>query len=507
MKNILLIILILLSFTVYAQPGSLDATFGIGGKVNNAIGNSFCKGNAVALQKDGKIIVAGASVNNFALVRYNSDGTFDTTFGFNGIVSTDFESGIDEAFSIAIQGDGKIVVAGNTSKHGYDFATAKYNNDGTLDSTFGSGGKVVTDFGNSQDLAYSVIVQSDDKILVAGSSLSSSNYIQWSSALVRYNSNGSLDNTFGTNGKVTSSFLNNSDGGSATIQADGKILIVGMVYSNATMRDFAMIRYNSDGTLDGTFGNNGFVITDFAGYSETANSVTIQSDGKVVLAGWTTNSNNSYYALARYQSNGNLDTKFGTGGKVTTDFGSYSQGNSVAIQSDGKILLAGISNNGTDKDFAIVRYNNVGTLDSIFGSDGIVTTDFGGYDDFGISLAIQGDGKIVVAGYSQNSSVANFALARYNNNPLTGIVEHALNKDIEVVLYPNPSSGIYNVSLNNKTIDTKIHVYDVFGNCLWRKDCRNDVSLKIDLSSQPKGIYFMEVVSDRERVMKRIVLQ
>ncbi|MCF6185651.1 MAG: T9SS type A sorting domain-containing protein, partial [Bacteroidales bacterium] len=333
--------------------------------------------------------------------------------------------------SVAIPTDGKIVVAGYSSG---DFAIVRYNTDGTLDSSFGTDGKITTDFAGSPDAAGSVIVQTNGKIVAAGCS-EDTNYLH-NFAVARYNSDGSLDSSFGTSGKVITAIGNGDDiGNSVAIQSDGKILVAG--YSSD---DFAIVRYNIDGTLDNSFGTNGKVITDFNGEIDKGYSVAIQSDGKIIVAGTSF----SDFALVRYDTNGILDNSFGISGKITTDIcDSTDIGKSVAIQSDGKIVVAGkATNDSTFSDFAVVRYNSDGTLDATFGSTGKVVITVGdGYDE-GNSVAIQSDGKIVVAGVSHNNSGIygsedEFALVRYFSDLNIGVVDFS-GKGFSILIYPNP---------------------------------------------------------------------
>ena len=234
---------------------------------------------------------------------------------------------------------------------------------GDLDSTFGTGGKVTTAIGSNSD-ARSVLVQSDGKIVAAGTSGNGSNNVFLA---VRYNTGGSLDATFGTGGKVTTSFGSGyACANSAAVQSDGKIVAAGSYYMGGGAV-FAVVRYNTDGSLDATFGMGGKVTTSIGFYADYGNSVALQSDGKIVVAGV---SNNDDIAVVRYNTDGSLDATFGTGGKVTTSIGSgMDYGNSVVLQSNGKIVVTGWSYNGSKNDFAVVRYNTDGSLDGgIFSS-------------------------------------------------------------------------------------------------------------------------------------------
>ena len=274
------------------------------------------------------------------------------------------------------------------------------------------GGRVTTNFGGD-DFALGLAIQADDKIVVAGES---DTLISADVALARYNADGTLDISFGTGGKVISDFGGTCDfATSVAIQANGKIVVAGS--SGATCEgpfDFGLARYNTDGTPDITFGTGGKVTTDFGGTFDLALDVAIQADSKIVAAGFTDASGTRDFALARYNANGSLDVNFGPGGRVTTNFGgTRDQANGLAIQADDKIVAAGVSNASGARDFALARYNTDGTLDISFGTGGRVTTDFGGGDG-GNAVAFEPKGKIVVAGSSNASSTFDFALARYS---------------------------------------------------------------------------------------------
>ena len=400
---------------VVAADGDLDTSFGTGGKVVTSFLGQDDFVRSIAIQSDGKIVVAGETKNGtydeFALARYNPDGTLDTSFGNSGgKMITNSNNNGDHARSVAIQSDGKIVLAGAGDNTGNDdFALYRYNTDGSLDSSFGTGGKVFTAVGSGNDFAYSVAIQTDGKIVVAG-------YSNQDFALVRYNTDGSLDTSFGTGGKVTTEVGSGTARAySVAIQTDGKIVAAG--YSTSGNQDFALVRYNTNGTLDSNFGTGGKVTTDI-GSGDIAQSVAIQTDGKIVVAGYSDNGSNADFALVRYNTDGTLDTNFGTGGKVITAIGSSTDAAySVAIQSDGKIVAAGFSDNGSNADFALVRYNTDGTLDTTFDSDGKVITAIGSGTDEARSVAIQSDGKIVAAGHSENGNYYDFALVRYAGTP------------------------------------------------------------------------------------------
>jgi uncharacterized delta-60 repeat protein len=407
--------------------GNLDLTFGAGGRVTTDFFSSIDSVAGISVQPDGKIVVAGTVFNSstydFAIARYLSDGSLDSSFGSGGKVVTDLFGSNDFGNALVIQPDGKIIVAGSTYRSGTveDFALARYQSNGTLDSSFGSGGKVATDFFNDCDEVVALMLQPDGKIIAAGGayggtsfSLSTSNDI----AVARYNADGSLDSSFGFAGKVNTDFSRGYDVGSGVaVQADGKIVVSGTQYVTSTSADFLLVRYGTNGALDQSFGSNGRVMTDFSGGSDVALDVVVQPDGRIIVAGSAfITATKSDFALARYNLNGSLDTSFGANGRVTTDFtGDHERGYAVALQSDGKIVVAGQSfSGGTSADFALARYLSSGGLDYNFGLLGRLTTDFSSLSNDAFALAIQSDGKIVLAGRAfSNNADYNFALARY----------------------------------------------------------------------------------------------
>ena len=343
----------------YNANGSLDASFSGDGKLTSETGSGY----DVLVQPDGKILLAGESSGRISVVRYNPDGSLDSTFGNSGRAAIDVGAVLDSGQSVALQADGKILVAGYSkdtlTNLGFDFSLVRFNTNGSLDTSFSSDGKVTTAFGTANaDYCYDITVQSDGKILLVGGS----DHIQ---ALVRYDTDGGLDTTFDDDGRVKTAGFN---GVAVSLQADGKILVAG---GAGYPSDSSLVRYNTNGSLDPTFGNAGAVKTDFGSSSEGANSVVIQPDGKIVVAGFTLNVStlSEDYALSRYNQDGSLDTSFSGDGKVTVAIGppgNTSYYHCVTLQSDGKIIVAGSSGSYGKYDFAVVRFNANGSLDSTF---------------------------------------------------------------------------------------------------------------------------------------------
>ncbi len=402
----------------WGSVGVLDPEFGMNGIVTTDFFNNDDYAYDLAIQPDGKIILAGYVYSykaDFALVRYNSNGSLDNSFGVGGKVTTDFASSDDMAAAVALQPDGKILVAGTAYIGTSDsaFAIARYYPNGSLDPSFSGDGRVITDVGDGNDFGEDVLIQPDGKILLVGSSVIGSNIYF---AVLRYLPNGSLDTSFGSGGIVTTSIDLYAYGNAGALQADGKIVVAGRAHDSSNKDNFALARFNSNGSLDTTFHGDGRVITSFgATYWSAANDIAIQGDGKIVVAGYAYDSLGKNFAVVRYNTNGTLDVTFGAGGKATADFnGQIDNAYALAIQQDGMIVLAGDSSRDYDDgDFAVAQFNTNGSLDPTFGTSGRVITPVGILIDVAFGVAIQADGRIVVGGYAENYSRYDFAVVRY----------------------------------------------------------------------------------------------
>jgi uncharacterized delta-60 repeat protein len=512
----------------FAQPGTLDNTFGAGGKVTTLVGGSgnHCHAYATAIQPDGKILVAGDFLNSngntdFVVIRYKSNGTLDSSFAGNGKAAVDF--GVNATpYGIALQNDGKIVVAGGkgNSNPDLDFAIARLTSNGLLDNTFGSNGtgKVTTDFGGA-DGARAIALQQDGKIVVAGSTFKFDDDYSWF-VTARYNSNGMLDNTFGTGGKIKTSVGNYTYSGasSVVIQADGKIVEAGYYDTDGGEDlDFAAVRYNINGTLDNTFAGSGKAGIHFDNHGDEfwdpATSIAInKSNGQIVLAGFVyLNYDSLYIAVTKLGPLGKPVSNFGVSGKVITQIGRKSQGNSVAIQADGKIVVAGFGYN-TNYDFALVRYDSNGILDNTFGTNGngIVTTGFG-HQEYGQAVSIQQDGKIVVAGFSETTTgnVGDIiALARYNGDPssltantetISAVTDKKLSNSSTIKLFPNPVKNLLNIDGMDASSAKTISIVNINGRVIQTTTTSNSTHTW-NIASLPAGAYYL-LIADKKKTM------
>ena len=411
------------AIAVTVTAGNEGPTFTTGagtGKVTTNVSSFWDGASATLIQPDGKIVVAG-SMNNGSTVepyvaRYNADGTLDPSFGpaGNGIYSFSIQPSNDGLYAMALQSDGKILVAGYAHNGmNNDFAIVRFNTDGSLDTTFDSDGIRLIDIAGGDDSAQGIAVQSDGKIVVGGVAAVVGNN---DFAAIRLNADGSLDTTFDTDGKVTTAIGAGADEARGlAIQPDGRIVLAGYSH-NGTNEDVALVRYNTDGSLDTGFDSDGKRTVAVGSGYDVANAVALQADGKIVVAGDSLISGTPDFTLLRYNADGSLDTSFDTDGMATTAVGGSSDySKALVIQSDGRIVVVGESFNGSNNDIALARYNSDGSLDTTFDTDGKLTTAIGPSIDNASGVAVQSDGKIVVAGFAQFAD-GYTALVRYNTN-------------------------------------------------------------------------------------------
>jgi uncharacterized delta-60 repeat protein len=395
-----------------------DSTFGQGGKVTTVIETADNRGYALVRQGDGKLVVAGScmmsanSPANFCLARYHPNGNLDETFGNLGRVTTAISNVRDLANALAVQPDGKLVAAGYCYAAGYDdFCMVRYHSDGRLDTTFGNGGKVTTPLGAHSDIANEMILQPDGKIVTAGYCYTGNNDF----CMARYDSSGMIDFNFGNSGKVITAIGTSDDHINALmLQSDGKLIAAG--YCSGGNNDFCMARYNANGNIDMTFGSVGKVITSIGSGNDQVNALILQSDGKLVAAGSCYGGGNNDFCMARYDANGSLDITFGSAGKVISGIGSGNdQINALILQSNGKLIAGGGCDTGINDDFCVARYDASGNLDITFGINGKITTDFSAGFDVATSMILQPDGKLVAAGYCDIAGTNRFCLARFGS--------------------------------------------------------------------------------------------
>ena len=400
-----------------AVASGLDPSFGDNGRVTSSLPGGAI---AMALQPDGKIIVLN---EQRTLQRFNADGSLDTGFGTGGSVTISFGGNFsDRVRSLAVQADGRILAAGSIYRDAQDedFAVARLDGFGVLDATFGTGGKAYLVRPGLVEQGESVLIQPDGEVVIAGvADVPPAGLRTFGDfAVVRFGADGSVDTSFGLNGLSTIDLAGRSDFvRAAALQADGRIVVVGRVADGpAATPDVGMTRFNADGSVDTGFGTNGVVVRDLnsSGSWDEASGVAIQSDGKIVISALNRiGAGPNRFTVARFNADGTLDNAFADGGLSTTALSTthdYSRG--LAIQADGRILVAGSTNGTTQSEFGFVRLLPDGTLDTSFNNDGMLTVDFFGAADGANALAIQPDGRIVAAGVARNGAVFGLGLVR-----------------------------------------------------------------------------------------------
>ncbi len=438
------LLLIAFSPPALADPGDLDPSFGVGGKVVTDFFGASDRVSAISLLGDGRIVAVGFSQSlpfgryDVSFARYLPNGVLDSTFDLDG--KTMIRGGLLTDLvtrDAALQSDGKIVMGGEfwDSLSRSSILLARLDLQGKRDTSFDGDGIFVSDLINTSAMA--VAIQDDGKIVIATPCKTPCGYFGGQSglALMRFHTNGVLDSTFGKDGIASAGF--GVDEGEnifpydVAIQSDGKIVVAGDSHPifSTERREFALARFEVDGALDTTFGTSGKVNTRFgepAREHARARALAIQADGKIVAVGYVS----SDLALASYLPDGSLDRDFGNGGILTTDLGGeFDTAGGVAIQRDCKIVVAAVAKKSLigPSDFVVARYEPDGNLDRGFGVDGIVTTDFGPTrtQSGAASVIIQADGKILAGGGTGAGLDYDFALARYESRSTTpsGLLE------------------------------------------------------------------------------------
>ncbi len=423
----LFIAMLFIARQAVAQPGALDPSFGVGGrvmiKIDTYVGNQL----ASIIQPDGKIVIAGFASDgakyNVVLYRLKINGRFDSSFGINGKSVTDFQTfPYSLGIAVDLQLDGKIVFAAND---GNNITLGRYNTNGTPDSSFGVNGKSINDIGNAEEAtSYALKVLPGGKFAVAGIAYAVPGVGGEVSFLSVFKENGSLDSSFGVNGAVFTEFTANAGHNSSaySLATIGDHIFVGGEADLPTLPHteglfFAISKYNSDGSFDTTFANNGRLATDQMG-SGILSSLFLQKDGKILMSGSSPDANVDYQ-LIRYNADGTKDSSFGKNGIATTDVGGFdvSRNNSLTEDVNEKIIITGTSFRDSSSPFVTVRYNSDAKLDKTFGNNGKVSIMFTNGNEAVTCLALQKDGKIVIAGYSVDSATTNIVLARYLIHP------------------------------------------------------------------------------------------
>jgi uncharacterized delta-60 repeat protein len=418
------ILLILYAEQAVAQNGTLDPFFGNGGKVVTRVGDSISVANAVVLQGDGKIVTAGYSFlsgkSAFTIARYNTDGALDSTYGNGGIAHT-LIGDESKATTVALQPDRKIVAGGyyyDDSLSNQYFTVARYNTNGTIDSTFGNNGIATAYFPATIAQIRKLVVMPGGRIITAGYK---NQGFQNTPVFAQFLSSGTLDTAFGNRGLME---LNMTISSGSSLWVNDMVLtpagkILATIEAQGFTPDFLTVRLWPNGRIDSTFGNNGKVETDLNNISGDLSTTIAQlPDSSFIVAGYALK--NSYYpiAIVKYHANGTVDSTFGTNGRVLLEIlNDAAMPTNVLLMPGGSFLVTGYSYAST-RDFFISKFSAAGKIDSSFGNNGIASIDFLGYGDESYHSVMQPDGKIVLVGYADDFARYNIALARLDNKVL-----------------------------------------------------------------------------------------
>jgi uncharacterized delta-60 repeat protein len=520
MKKYLVFILLILFLPLFSQNLVIDSSFGTNGRVVTDFGQDDSIMASLVFQTDGKIIACGSYyngiTNQIALSRYFSDGAIDTSFGINGIVLTPVGTNLEnESNAVSVLNNGKIVVVGREweTTTGYDLAIVRYNTDGSLDSTFSGDGILIYDFNNFSYRASDVEIQTDSKIIIGGTIYDNSISGYSDYFVTRFDENGNIDLNFGTNGSMNYNVgtINQSQDSSEdylrTIKLlpNGKIILVGNT-NYLGNSGFALMRLNTNGMLDTSFGTNGKAFTFFIAPSDPS-SIQILNDNSIVVSGtyFYNNDNNQKIALAKYLENGVPDLSYGVNGKVVTDFNLTVQKGFVFSslkQENEKIIVSGFVNNET-ADFFMARYNTNGSLDTTFGLNGFLNSDYG-TNEGGFTSITQADGKIIVGGITVVNSSSDFTLLRFQDESLS-------NAEIDNSYFsisPNPLINEINIHLNKIYSQIQIDLYDVRARLLLSSSYTDSKEISIPIKENlNKGNYFLKITTDQKSKVFKLVKQ
>lgn len=491
---------IILTFGVvktYSQAGTLDTTYDVNGRVLTNYTPSVYIPDSSIIQPDGKVVLMGrygipSSGNKIALTRHNTDGSIDTSFGNNGLVFNDINnSGHGYANGIVLQTDGKLIVCGyfRNSATSISLLLVRYNSNGSMDNNFGTNGVLI--LAGVEMEGFSIKIQPDNKIVVGGQTVGSQ------IALVRLNPNGTLDTNFGFNGMVTTAINNNTNYcglASISILDNGSIIGVGGYQLNLLYSASVIVKYDSNGVLDSAFGNNGVVVTDVNPQSDSFKTQAIQQDGKIIAAGFIANNPGATAVIVRYNTDGSLDNSFGNSGIFTPTVSGGSGVLSMLLQPDNKIIISGSQSLDWLGNYFIARLLSNGTLDTEFNNEGYNVGNFGNVGTTFNSVLMQQDGKLIATGFTQIGNDGYSTIARFNSGlNLTG-TNFASNNPINI--FPNPVKDFLTISVSENTTVLSKEIYDIAGKHILTDsnyNCNN-----LNLSDLSTGYYVIKIISNKD---------
>jgi len=503
---------------LFGQPGQLDATFNTTGKVTTHIAGYNVDNSGLLIQEDGKILVCGTAetttnARDMVIARYSSNGHLDSSFNQTGILVIDVLGKIDYCYAMALQQDGKILLTGIATLLTNERKTViiRLLEDGSFDDTFGNNGMAFNLPDHNAENPKAIMSLADGKIIVAGSI--EANLANPICAVFKYNDDGTSDQNFGIQGLAMATVPGGYNPSFGIVQPDGKIITGGFLLGLNT--EIIMLRFSPQGIIDSTFGTNGIVQTAYPNETHFGYSIILQPDHKILMVDGITHGTKRDFCMLRYTENGDLDSTFGSNGRVVTAMSGVSNtAHAISLQDDQKILLAGFSGIKPHHDIAIARYNSNGSLDLDFGASGKVISDFG-LDDLAFTMAIQADKKIVVAGFSiDNTENSDFVVARYWSGLETVGTKDPLSEIHHVTLYPNPvkkeTTLKYYLPVDQPMT---IRLYNLSGQLIQsffenKQRGQGEHQEKLILRSDlPKGIYMLVLETKNSKTPVSFILQ
>jgi len=517
MKLVITILLTILSSFVFSQAGDIDTSFGDNGRTITEFEGISIESQAMAVDSEDKIVIVGfgevESDNVIVAVKYLSDGRLDTDFADEGKFIFRISETRNRCYGVKIDSLNNIYLAGHYRDENFDNKgfVIKLTTNGTIDSTFATNGIWLNEEPDTDEQIREILIQKDGKILITGTSSIFTNQFEFSTIVIRLNADGTIDDSFGQNGIAKLLMLESYVPWFAGLNSNDEIITGGFSFIGNSANPI-LIKFTENGVIDMSFGTDGIQIDDLP-LDETGYEIAFTNDDKILLVSSVTTSLGRDFGLTRYNENGTLDVNFGSNGKISTDFFQGSNvAHSVVIQNDGKIILSGFLGITPNHNYAIARYDSLGFLDSSFGNSGKVSSDFE-LDDLAIASAIQSDGKLLCAGHSRTDDiVGSFSIARYYTESVSSTSDISDNLN-SVTIIPNPSNGQFRLLFNLEySGNTTIDLLTLDGKLLrqlLRKELlfSGEKIIEIDLDKTiNSGLYMIRIQTENSLVNQKIVI-
>ncbi len=514
-----------------AQLGSLDPTYGDNGIFFTHLQNITPEAYCSALDSQGRLIAGGSvylassAARHSLLVRLLSDGSLDPTFGTGGYVIDTIEGA--RIYGLTIANDGKILACGraptNTAEFSSDFVIYRFNEDGSPDNSFSDDGRTFVDFGPlHRNRANSINEQNDGKILVTGNFHYGDEGLAdlYKIGICRLLPNGDLDATYGSNGLVIQDLnLISARSYHSTIDANGKLVVAGWRRPEASdgNNHGVILRLNENGSPDPTFGEDGLAFANIPEADYIFFSLVIGDDGSIYTCGTSTDPENGEwdFIIAKFSPNGDLDTDYANGGFLNLEFTDVSEdeAHDLVLQDDGKLLVIGqVQNNSNDYtwEYAALRLNQNGSIDTSFGDNGLSHFMAGPSDSYPVTVELQSDGKALLVGFTSGNSPNNgMAVARIITSLDVGIVD-LKTEQVQVLVYPNPivDDAAFQFELTQEAT-VSVELFNIEGKSIQQILSTSMLNsgkhvLPIDLTNFPAGVYLLKLNTDNSETSVRL---